>query len=271
MTPFSKTLIYGDIGLDVFCEGSARGLTPERDMPLYKEHTRIAVPGLAANVANAAPGSHLFGTIGNDEAGTLLEEILERRVNLNLEKSASQTTVKTRLGQQIRWDQDYTVNPSSNTLQKLITASQRADSVVVSDYGKGAIVPGLIEALKAPVLVDPHPKSAISLYKGADILKLNGFELKSLGDQVHEIAKTVIVTNGADTVDVYKNGKLEFQVQPHTVGDVDVCGAGDIFIAHLAANYQIVPLVQAVQIAADRAALAIEEPHKTRYGYKKVK
>ena len=209
LSAFSKVrvLVVGDLMLDRYISGTVDRISPEAPVPVVRvedESARVGGAGnVAANVAALGAATHMVGCAGKDEAGEALRAaladlgVLPDGLVLSDERP---TTVKTRVmarrQQVVRFDREREddVSPGlaealGNTLSAL---SQEADVVVLEDYNKGVLVPGVIRTALAaardrgiPVVVDPKRRNFFE-YGGAAVFKPNAKELAdALGDFVH--------------------------------------------------------------------------------------
>lgn len=267
---FNKTslLVVGDIMLDEFIWGKVSRISPEAPVPVVWMTSESVMPGGASNVAHniqALGGkAYLAGVIGNDLRGSLLVEELEKR-NINTGGVARDTerptTVKTRViahhQQVVRIDKEKTDTIANNVIEQILTFAREAikemDGVVIEDYGKGVIVPRLVEELirlakrhKKIITVDPK-ESHFPLYKNATAITPNHYEAaKAAGFQIRddmpieEIGKkllkqlnseVVLMTLGEEGMCVFEKSGRTTRI-PTVAQDVyDVSGAGDTVIS----------------------------------------
>jgi len=264
----SRVVVIGDIMLDRYLIGDTERLSPEAPVPVVTVAERHAALGGAANVAAnvAAMGARclLVGAVGDDSEGaTIRQELavarLEDRFILNI--AGRPTTSKTRIiarGQQIvRIDDEVDTLLDGPDQARLISAARDAladaDALLLEDYNKGALSPGLIlAAMEAarhrgiPVVVDPKYRQFFE-YAGATVFKPNRRELESaLGAAVDlqhasvlpEVltrlkVDNLLVTLGADgMLLVTKDGSLT-QIPSIARQIYDVSGAGDTVTAWL--------------------------------------
>jgi len=264
----SRVVVIGDIMLDRYLIGDTERLSPEAPVPVVTVAERHAALGGAANVAAnvAAMGARclLVGAVGDDSEGaTIRQELavarLEDRFILNI--AGRPTTSKTRIiarGQQIvRIDDEVDILLDGPDQARLISAARDAladaDALLLEDYNKGALSPGLILAAMEtarrrgiPVVVDPKYRQFFE-YAGATVFKPNRRELESaLGAAVDlqhasvlpEVltrlkVDNLLVTLGADgMLLVTKDGSLT-QIPSIARQIYDVSGAGDTVTAWL--------------------------------------
>ncbi len=262
--------VLGDLMLDRFLQGRVRRISPEAPVPIVEMDGKRPPgerPGGAANVgANlVALGARasLFGVVGRDEdGGRLCDLCLQAGIDTQgvLHIPGRPTTVKTRVvaqGQQIvRLDLEDT-SPLSETgvaalMDRVHGSLADLDALIVSDYAKGVVVPGRLKPLIADcrrrdlfVAVDPRV-SHLTCYVGASVVTPNRSEvLQGAGyrgdDGDTESAArawlerlacgAVLVTLGADGMQLVRPGAPTLTVPTRAVEVYDVTGAGDTAIA----------------------------------------
>lgn len=261
----SRVLIVGDVMLDRYWFGDVERISPEAPVPVAKISRVEERAGGAANVARniAAIGGQatLLSVVGDDEAGTALQKLLEQhQVATSLHRDASiTTTVKLRVvarqQQLIRLDFEY--SPSHEVLAAKLDDYRAAlaahDVVILSDYGKGGLthVTTMIEAARQagkPVLVDPKGDD-YRRYAGATLLTPNRAELREVtgrwSDEVELERKAqqlrvdlglaaLLVTRSEEGMSLFEASGVSHE--PTLAKEVfDVSGAGDTVIATLAA------------------------------------
>ena len=262
----ASVAVVGDLMLDEYIIGDAERVSPEAPHPVIAERERRSMPGGAANVAvNAtALGAtvHLFGVIGGDPEGeTLCRELTARGVGTGglLVMEGRPTTRKTRLiargSQVLRVDRETTESIGPEVERELLRRilSAPCDVVVVSDYAKGLVTPGLVSGLTVSgkrVIVDP--KSAdFGRYARAVLVTPNLHELHAAAGRkditpdtldepgraimdAHGIAN-LLVTLGPDGMALIERGKPVARIHTRAWEVFDVTGAGDTVIATVAA------------------------------------
>jgi D-beta-D-heptose 7-phosphate kinase/D-beta-D-heptose 1-phosphate adenosyltransferase len=264
----SRVVVIGDIMLDRYLIGDTDRLSPEAPVPVVTVAERHASLGGAANVAAnvAAMGSNclLVGAVGDDAEGAAIRQELavarlEDRFVLTI--AGRPTTSKTRIiarGQQIvRIDDEVDSLLDGPDLNRLTSAARDAladaDALLLEDYNKGALSPGLIQSVMEiarrrgiPVVVDPKYRQFFE-YAGATVFKPNRRELESaLGASVDlnhasvlpEVltrlkVDNLLVTLGAEgMLLVTKDGNIS-QIPSIARQIYDVSGAGDTVTAWL--------------------------------------
>jgi D-glycero-beta-D-manno-heptose-7-phosphate kinase len=302
-------VVVGDVMLDQFTVGRVQRISPEAPVPVV-EHLRDEVRlGGAANVAHniralgATP--RLVGLVGADAAaGTLAGALASAGIDASgLVTDPSRPTtrkvriVTTRHQQVARVDYESDAEAGGEAEAALIAAVDRAAAtaavIVVSDYLKGAITPGLMRALAGrrvrtgiPVLVDPKIPHLAS-YAGATLITPNHHEaelatqmrIRSDADaraaaqafRALGRSSSVMITRGEHGLWLAEGAPASIGQGAHETPLVvetnlaaqarevaDVTGAGDTVIATLAvALASGATLVQAAELANHAAGVAV--------------
>ncbi|MDR2697602.1 MAG: PfkB family carbohydrate kinase, partial [Holophagales bacterium] len=199
-----KVLVFGDLMLDEYLFGEVNRISPEAPVPIIRVTWERWVLGGAANVASnlKAIGAEplLVGTIGNDNAGGRVRELLLKLGvdDRGLVQGPSQPTIiKTRVigqnQQMLRIDREEAGSPCPEVIEKLQDRLremiQNASAVIVSDYAKGTVGQQVINTIRErssarqiPWIVDPKPANK-NLYFGASAMTPNIKELSELAAQ----------------------------------------------------------------------------------------
>jgi D-beta-D-heptose 7-phosphate kinase/D-beta-D-heptose 1-phosphate adenosyltransferase len=264
-----RVAIVGDAMLDVYLRGDVERISPEAPVPVVRVRERKLALGGAANVAQnvAALGAacELVAAVGTDAAGATLCAMLTDigADPRGLLEVARPTTTKTRVlarsQQVVRFDEeddrDLTGGDVERLLERVRAAVADADALVLEDYNKGVLVPGVIEQAigwartrKIPIVVDPKYRNFFA-YRGATVFKPNRRELESalgaavnldLPDSLPETfarlgVEHLLLTLGEQGMALLAAGGQIARV-PTTAREVyDVVGAGDTVTAYLAA------------------------------------
>jgi D-beta-D-heptose 7-phosphate kinase/D-beta-D-heptose 1-phosphate adenosyltransferase len=298
-----RILILGDLILDEYVLGDVSRISPEAPIPILdvkREDHKIGGAGnVAANVVSMGGRASVLGAIGRDRAGEQLTRLLES-VGIDtkpvLSASDRRTIIKSRhmAGPQqlVRVDREDRV-PIGGDVEEAAFAfvNQHAgdfDLVIVSDYGKGLLTRGLLDATiaaaraaKVRVLVDPKG-SDYTRYEGASIVTPNRAEaelatgrpirstpagtprlddLVSAADWLLTECKleAAVITLGKDGVFFMSSADRAPQIIPTQARQVyDVTGAGDTVIAHLGLHLADgASLEEAVRLANAAAGLVV--------------
>jgi rfaE bifunctional protein kinase chain/domain len=302
-------VVVGDVMLDQFTIGRVQRISPEAPVPVVEHIGDEVRLGGAANVAHniralgATP--RLVGLVGEDDAAGALRAALAAAgiaadglvVDATRPTTRKVRIVTTRHQQVARVDYESDADASGAAADALLAAVDRAAAgaavVVVSDYLKGVVTPGLMHALVArrerhgvPVLVDPKIPHLAS-YAGASLITPNHHEAevathtrirtdadaREAARAFRALAKSssVMITRGehglwlaegapaADAQPVHETPlTIETNLAARAREVADVTGAGDTVIATLAvALASGASLVQAAELANHAAGVAV--------------
>lgn len=272
----ARVLVVGDAMLDRFVHGTVRRISPEAPIPVLAIEGERAMPGGAGNVVRnlvaLGVGTAFAGAVGDDAAGAeltaLLREKAPRGARLVVEPGR-RTTVKTRYvagAQQLLRTDFETVAPVAPATRDALAAAAAAffpdvDVLLVSDYAKGAVTPGLLAALlpaaaarKLPVVVDPKGAD-FSRYAGAAVITPNRGELTAAAGReltreadyeraarelmaAHRIG-AVCLTRSEEGLSLYPAAGPAVHITALGKEVFDVSGAGDTVAAVLAAGLAV--------------------------------
>jgi D-glycero-beta-D-manno-heptose-7-phosphate kinase len=292
----SRVAVLGDIMLDRYLIGDTERLSPEAPVPVVTVAERHAALGGAANVAAnvVALGAHclLVGVVGDDVDGAAIRQELavarlEDRFVLTI--AGRPTTSKTRIiarGQQIvRIDDEVDTLLEGQDLSRLVAAARDAladaDALLLEDYNKGTLSPGLIASVMEiakrrgiPIVVDPKYRQFFE-YGGATVFKPNRRELESaLGAAVDlqngnalpgvlsrlKVDNLLVTLGSEGMVLVTKDGALT-QIPSIARQIYDVSGAGDTVTAWLGAALAAgASIREAAQVANYAAGVEVGKP-----------
>jgi len=193
-----QVLVVGDLMLDRYLWGEVQRISPEAPVPVVRLARRSQTAGGAANVARnlAALGLkvQVAGVTGADAGrddllAALAADGIDSQAVMTSQHRA--TTIKTRVignhQQMLRIDEESGEPLRALEEQALLAALapllSEASALVLSDYAKGVLTPGLCHDLIArararglPVLVDPKGRD-FSKYTGASLMTPNRAEL----------------------------------------------------------------------------------------------
>jgi len=288
----ARVAVIGDVMIDMYVKGTIERISPEAPVPVLRAQSQSAVPGGAANVAAniAALGATplLVGIIGAD-GGDLYTLLLDRGVTWHdglVVAQDRQTIRKQRImsGQQIvRVDFEDTSPVSAATeaelVAKALAAVDEADTIVLSDYGKGALSPAVIRAVTQAacargkvVIADPKSRD-LTIYNGANILTPNRAELTAAtgmpcetDEQAELAARVAQQAFGGDILLTRSEKGLSFfpaggpaSHYPTLARQVfDVSGAGDTIVGTLAVAIAAgVAIAEAIRIANQAAGIVV--------------
>jgi len=284
----ARLAVVGDLILDEYVLGTPERISPEAPVPIARVEAKEYRLGGAANVAaNArALGAEvvLFGVVGGDEEGEVLRSMAEKAgVDPRWVVDPSRpTTLKTRVialptrQQLIRMDMEDGSPLPDEIVDEILTRLDDAGpfyGILVSDYRKGVVVPGLVNRIVdrfpgVPVLVDPKGDD-YSLYGGAYLVKPNRREALVLGstlesgvEKIFSVTdcRWVLVTLGGEGMALFSRDgeRRDFAAQAREV--YDVTGAGDTVLAALGVFLgEGMAMEEAVSMANVAAGLVVEK------------
>lgn len=263
-----RIAVVGDAMLDLYLKGDVERISPEAPVPVVRVRERRYALGGAANVAQnvLALGARceLVAVVGDDPAGTQLREMLagQGAEPRGLVSTTRPTTTKTRIvarGQQVvRVDEEVDADLDSEEVSRVAAAVSRAiadaDALILEDYNKGVLMPGVIESAIAaarakgiPIVVDPKFRNFFA-YRGATVFKPNRRELDAaLGaaiDLEHpealpavlerlDCAHLLLTLSEHGMALIGRDGSVE-RIATTAREVFDVVGAGDTVTAYLA-------------------------------------
>ncbi len=293
-----KVAVLGDLMLDEYLYGEVHRISPEAPVPIIRVTREQAVLGGAANVAAnlRAIGAEplVVGTLQNDSAGERLLSLLARQeiaADTIVFDPARPTIIKTRvIGQQqqmLRIDREEPGELSPEVMEGLLDSLEdvlkTADALIVSDYAKGVICPGIMERVRqrclklgTPWIVDPKPEHR-TLYQGATLMTPNTKELAALAGRSSHSDEDVVAAGrsllgdldlGGLLVTRSERGMALFEAKgshkapwmiPTEAREVfDVSGAGDTVIAVFSAAVASgAPWAEAAMLANAAAGLVV--------------
>ncbi len=297
-----RVLVVGDVMLDEYVWGKVDRISPEAPVQILQVDRETSVPGGAANTARnvVALGGRatVVGITGDDGAARRIREGLESDgIAFRNLVNGRPTTVKTRIlarnQQLIRIDREKTTPLPAEIEHGLIeileSVGPEFETVVVSDYAKGVVTPGVMAHLAEhfrTVAVDPSPRH-IDWYKGVTLLTPNHFEASQAAG-IPEESEDDLLRIGAALVGRTRSGLLVTRAEkgmmlfpldgePLNVPTdaqevVDTVGAGDTVIAAvalcLAAGASLEEAVRFANLAAGivvaKVGTAVAHPDEIR-------
>jgi bifunctional ADP-heptose synthase (sugar kinase/adenylyltransferase) len=224
-----NVLLIGDSCLDEYHYGTVERISPEAPVPILKITRTETKPGMAANVKD------------NLEALGIEVDFLTGGI-----RSIKKRFIDERSKQHVlRVDEDKP-NPPFNAWRDSLAYNQY-DAVIISDYDKGFITYDNVSAVrsqfKGPIFIDSK-KRDLAQFEGC-FVKVNQLE-RSMASST---CSNMIVTLGAEGSNLngvnYPAPKVEV---------VDVCGAGDTFLAALTYKFLETNSIEDAIIFANKAA-----------------
>lgn len=288
-------LVIGDLILDRYADGKAGRVSPEAPVLVFElESERLLLGGacnVAANLRAMGAQAAVLGAIGADEAGHRLRALLvERGIDTRamvvdpLRPTTRKTRYVAKTMQVLRVDEESRAAVSGVAEDALMrTLAQRPfpwHSVLLSDYGKGVLIPKVIaaaiDAVKSNggvVVVDPKGRD-YSIYRGVDLLTPNreeaeaatGVSIKTEAD-LHRAAvllreitgsKTAVITLGKDGIFFEREDGSRNIIPTEARQVFDVTGAGDTVVAMLTyCRAAGVPLDDSLRLANQAAGITV--------------
>ncbi|MGD9763009.1 MAG: D-glycero-beta-D-manno-heptose-7-phosphate kinase [Candidatus Binatia bacterium] len=289
--PRVRVLVAGDVMLDQFIWGKVERISPEAPVPVVRVTAENRRLGGAANVVHnvRALGGQVItcGVVGSDAAGREVLDELERigaDVEGVVQSRGAATTRKTRIiahqQQVVRLDREDDGWRDSAAAARargfLLAHLDRADVVVISDYGKGLITPEVLSALAAvrarrpfPLLIDPK-RVNFGFYRNASLMTPNreeasqasgvdirdGQSLARAGEALLERweAAAVLITRGEEGMSLFAHGAAAKHFPTAARHVYDVTGAGDTVVAACALALGAGAGLEAAAVLANHAA-----------------
>ena len=293
-----RVLVVGDLMLDRYVYGSVTRISPEAPVPVVKVVRETSMPGGASNVAGniRALGGQaaVAGMIGKDAAGVELRWLLTHAgvdVECAMMFAGAGTIVKERIiaerQQVVRVDFErsatWSPRQSEKFLALLALELDRADGVIIEDYGKGAVTQAVVDLVLAkaakrglPVGLDPkdghelafqgitvatpNRKEAFAIAgvvdPGAKVDPLADKALRRTGEilMAKWAAENLAITLGAQGMYLLSRGQAPRHVPTRAREVFDVSGAGDTVIAAcvtaLAAGAKFIEAAELANVAA---------------------
>jgi D-beta-D-heptose 7-phosphate kinase / D-beta-D-heptose 1-phosphate adenosyltransferase len=291
----ARVLVVGDIILDRYISGQVHRLSPEAPIPVLRPASDRCTLGGAANVAlNIATlggQATLIGVIGDDAAGREIDRLtgtITQIVSGTVRIAGRPTTAKTRFitgaHQLLRLDEEVTDPLDQAGLTAVVAAVEAhidaVDVVVLSDYAKGVLCDGVLDAILARaaasgriVIADPK-RPDFAAYRGATVLTPNEHEVRvathieadhdTEADRAGRVAleatggEAVLVTRSAKGLTLVCRDAEAIHLPTRAREVADVSGAGDTLVAALAVALGAgAGLVEASMLANATAGISV--------------
>jgi len=268
-----KIMVVGDLMLDRYLWGSVSRISPEAPVPVVDIDSQSVRAGGAANVSanviSLGAQSIPVGVIGDDEAGQTLIQIfneMELPVDGLIVDSSRPTTEKTRViandQHVVRTDHEVRTDIYKDIQKKILEHIEShfdADGIILEDYNKGLLSPGLIHSIiklantnKVPIFVDPKFTNFFE-YKNVTLFKPNRKEvadkmgvhlnvetnLETVGFELMKKlqCESLLITLGEHGLALFESDQSMVQIPTRAKRVHDVSGAGDTVIATLAVAF----------------------------------
>lgn len=237
-----KILLIGDSCIDVYQYGTIDRLSPEAPIPvikLTKKETRL---GMARNVHSNLYKLGCYVTLISNQAAGINGEPRITKTRIIDEKSGYQI---------VRIDEEPKIEPWNG-----IVDTEGYDAVVVSDYNKGFLtyehIQNLIHDFNGPIFIDTKKRN-LEAFNGAYV-KINEKEF----EEAESHAWDMIVTLGAKGA-MLKGEHTNIVHTTKKVDVVDVCGAGDTFLAALTYQYLVTNSIEeAIKFANKASSITVQ-------------
>jgi D-beta-D-heptose 7-phosphate kinase/D-beta-D-heptose 1-phosphate adenosyltransferase len=285
-----RLLVVGDLMLDQFIWGRVDRISPEAPVPVVQVTHESVHLGGAANVVHniLSLGGHATacGIVGHDRAGRQILAELKRTGAGTAGVTTSRAVVtvrKTRIiahsQQVVRFDHESGDHPESLApaiVRFLRRHAWSFDAVVLSDYGKGVITKGLLDALHAlrakhpfRLVLDPKKRN-FAHYSGITLATPNLLEAsEASGVDIRDDAslhlagqrllgkweaEAILITRGEHGMTLCaRNAALHhFRTAARQV--FDVTGAGDTVVAACALALGAGATLEEAALLANHAA-----------------
>ena len=263
----ARVLIVGDLIMDHFIWGDVSRISPEAPVPVVDVSSESILLGGSANVVNniysLGGNCVVTGIVGDDSDGRYLTKTLsEKKIPTNgiIVDPERPTTIKTRIiahsQQVVRFDREKRKKIEGTTLESVLEFIKRSvkavDLIIISDYAKGLISPGLVEEItslaaesKIPVAVDPKVEH-FDYYKDVTVITPNNLEAsRSSGVEIADeqslhlageklLARTgaeaLLITRGEHGMSLFEKAGGQAHIPTVAQEVYDVSGAGDTVI-----------------------------------------
>lgn len=285
----ARVLVFGDVMLDSYLEGSADRISPEAPVPVVRIMHRDARLGGAGNVAlnTAKLGARttLLGFLGDDLAGDQIEALVSAAgiaghfYRVPDSRSIQKLRVLSRHQQLIRLDFDDGFHDVDGLVvfESFGRALSDIDILILSDYAKGSLRNAQVYiemALKAGkrVIVDPKG-NRFDVYRGASLVTPNLSEFEAVvgpckgEDDIerkgYDLVESLdlgglLVTRSEKGMTLLERGRLPVHLPTHAQEVFDVTGAGDTVVAILGAAWAAgFSLEEAVKLSNIGAGLVV--------------
>src|SRR5262245_63910427 len=292
-----RIVVWGDLMVDRYLWGRVDRISPEAPVPVVEiERESFALGGagnVAANLAALGAKPVLVGVVGKDADGDQLVEALAARgieTGPIARDPARPTTVKTRIiahqQQVVRADREaraeFNGALAEGATRALVHEIERADGLIVSDYGKGVITAAALStalpaAFRRGIHVSVDPKeSHIDAYLGVSILTPNQHEAGGvMGRRIVDDAslmdvgwgllervqsKALLITRGPGGMSLFEQGGRHTHLPTVAREVFDVTGAGDTVVSVVALALAAgASFVDACALANHAAGIVIRE------------
>lgn len=269
-------MVYGDFMVDKYIHGEVNRISPEAPVPVLhvtrKERKFGGAGNVVSNLLALGVKVRVTGFTGSDEEGMWLTDTFSKLgadttyiENVNGLQTVIKTRITSRNQQFIRLDEEkpenITQDMEARIRNRVFDMLQDVDAVILSDYGKGNVTPGVAQGIieaciqrKIPVVVDPKGVD-YSKYKGATVCKPNEKELAVATGMTlvtdEDVEKAGLILKDQNEIDNLivsrsekgimflsaQNMRKDFPTKAQEV--IDVTGAGDTVVSMIASTIAI--------------------------------
>jgi D-beta-D-heptose 7-phosphate kinase/D-beta-D-heptose 1-phosphate adenosyltransferase len=279
-----RVLVVGDFMLDRYIWGEAERISPEAPVQVVRVTKETATLGGAGNVAHNVSAllayTRVAGVIGTDPAGDRIVTFCkENGINAEglLRDKDRVTTEKNRVcasaQQVVRIDREQTEPLSAECEERLCNYIEinlnQVDGILISDYNKGTLSPGVLGRLLSlslaqgkPTIVDPkgldyrkYRNTLLITPNVKETAAASGVPIKNQGDleKAVDVLRNqvgdcqILVTQGRAGMTLFRPNEKPCYIPARAREVFDVSGAGDTVLA-------VMGLGIFSGLAADRAA-----------------
>ncbi len=286
-----SVLVFGDVMLDKYIDGSVTRISPEAPVPIVKVNNEYNAIGGCGNVSNSIAAlevsNEIISFVGKDENGETLIKLLKKStIDLHLVKHNLPTITKVRIvsnkHQLLRYDIEEIEEPNKKLQEQVLKFIEKSNAkiAIISDYGKGACnnylctyIINFFTNTKRKVLVDPKHNDWTK-YSNAFLISPNfkefceaiGKNISNDNKQIELAAQQLIERYNIENILVTRSNKGMSLISkssclhiPTNAKEVfDVTGAGDTVIATIGAMLSKgKSLKDAIMLANKAAAISI--------------
>lgn len=255
-----RILLVGELGLDIWVEGTCEKLSPEAPVPIQRPTKITSNPGMAGNVAqnlrSLSPGIQI--------------DFFSQSKSINkirhIDQSSGAHLLRVDDG-----DDSFEPDFATQVIEGMARNPDGYLAFVASDYNKGLLSETFLTTLTdiaheigATMWLDS--KKVLGQWsKDIDFVKINDKELKVnlvAGIKPWEWCRNLIVTNGKNGATLYRpDGSIEYHTKALSQSVFSVAGCGDSVLAALIVDYlKTEDIKQSMYFAMRVAAIAISKP-----------
>ncbi len=255
-----RILLVGELGLDIWVEGTCEKLSPEAPVPIQRPTKVTSNDGMAGNVAknlrSLSPGIQI-DFFHQSKAINKIRHI---------DSASGAHLLRVDDG-----DDSFEPDFSAQVIEGMARNPDGYSAFVISDYCKGLLSETFITSLTdiaheigATVWLDS--KKVLGQWsKDIDFVKINDKELKvnlAAGVKPWEWCRDLIVTEGKNGAALYRaDGSIEYRTKSLSQSVFSVAGAGDSVLAALVIDYlKTEDIKQSMYFAMRVAAIAVSKP-----------